>query len=71
MKDRLPEFGGKPRKNDKNGYSGMIPKEAIIALEKEMEGLMHGTVTLTFHVKGGKLTHAIGRERSHMEDDGD
>jgi hypothetical protein len=71
MKYRLPEFGGKPRKNGKNGYSGMIPKEAIIALEEGLEGLMHGTVILTLHVKGGKLTHTIGRERSHMEDDGD
>jgi hypothetical protein len=49
------------------GYSGKIPVAAIIAFERELVGLLHGTATLTIHVRYGKLERfATGRERSFI-----
>jgi hypothetical protein len=49
------------------GYSGDIPVAAFNALEGEVSGLMHGTVTLSLHIKDGHLTRfVISRERSFI-----
>jgi hypothetical protein len=49
------------------GYSGKIPTEAFRALEWELAGLVHGTASLTIHIRDGKLVRfTTVRERSHM-----
>jgi hypothetical protein len=54
---------------EKTGYSGKIPEAALIALEHELVSLIHGTATLTFHIRDGRLTRfTAGRECSFVED---
>jgi len=49
------------------GYNGHIPPAAINALEKELLGLVHGTTSLTIHIRDGRFARfTTGRERSHM-----
>jgi hypothetical protein len=49
------------------GFNSNIPPSAITALEQETVGLIHGTATLTIHVKDGHLIrYATGRERSYV-----
>jgi hypothetical protein len=57
-----------PKKSPpQDGYSGKIPTAAIIGLEQELVGLVHGTATLTMHIRDGKLARfTTGREYSHM-----
>jgi hypothetical protein len=53
------------------GYSGKIPVVAITAMEWELAGLVHGTATLTIHIRDGKLARfTTGRERSHIVETG-
>jgi excisionase family DNA binding protein len=69
---KAPQSGGLIRGNDnltitQSGYSGKIPVSGIIDLEHELIGLMHGTATLTLHVKDGHLTRfTTSRERSFV-----
>ena len=35
--------------------SGEIPTAAFSAFERELTGLLHGTASITFHVRDGKL----------------
>jgi hypothetical protein len=37
-------------------YNGKIPTAAIAALERELTGLIHGTASITFHIRDGKLS---------------
>jgi hypothetical protein len=49
------------------GYSGKIPTPAFTALSWELAGLVHGTATLTIHVKDGHLSrYTTSRERSFV-----
>ncbi|MDR2419221.1 MAG: hypothetical protein LBD79_09230 [Treponema sp.] len=51
--------------------SSEIPVAAIIALEQDLAGMVHGTVTLTLHIRDGRLARFItGRERSFMGETG-
>jgi hypothetical protein len=51
------------------GYSGKIPTPVLTALSLELAGLVHGTATLTIHIRDGRLARfATGRERSFMAD---
>ena len=51
------------------GYSGKIPTKAIIDLEWELAGLMHGKATLALHIRDGRLARfTTGRERSHIQE---
>ena len=44
---------------------GYILTAAFAALEKETAGLVHGTATLTIHIKDGKMNRYVtSRERS-------
>ena len=48
-------------------FDGNIPPAAFNALEHETAGLMHGTATLTLHVKDGHLLRYVtSRERSFV-----
>jgi hypothetical protein len=48
-------------------YSGYIPPETITALSWELAGLVHGTATLTIHIRDGKMERfTTGRETSHL-----
>jgi hypothetical protein len=52
---------------ENGGYSGKVPTAAVIALERELAGLVHGTADLVIHIRDGKLVRfTTGRERSHM-----
>ena len=54
-----------------NGYSEYIPAECFRALHNEAAGLIHGTVTLTLHIRDRKLARfATSRERSYLPDEG-
>jgi hypothetical protein len=77
MNKKLPLQGGEPIRGDdtpsivQDGYSGKIPTTAIIALEWELAKIVHGTASLTLHVRDGKLARfTTGRERSHMAETG-
>jgi len=49
------------------GNIGNIPPEAFQAFECEAAGVIHGTVTLTLHVKDGHLIrYTIDRELSFV-----
>jgi hypothetical protein len=68
-----PLQGGKPiRGGDtlsivQDGYSGKIPTVGIVDLERETAGIMHGTATLTLHIKDGYLIrYTTSRERSFV-----
>jgi excisionase family DNA binding protein len=45
-----------------------IPPEIIGTLEKELDGISHGSVTLTVHLRDGRPRFVIGRERSFYQD---
>jgi hypothetical protein len=50
------------------GYNGYIPTSAFTALSWELAGLVHGTATLTIHIRDGRLArYTTGRERSFVE----
>jgi hypothetical protein len=52
---------------EERGCSGAIPPSAVRALEHEARGLVHGTVSLTLHIRDGQLARYItNRERSYM-----
>jgi hypothetical protein len=36
-------------------YNGYIPASALQAFDREMKGLVHGTASMTFHIRDGKL----------------
>jgi hypothetical protein len=51
------------------GYFGKIPIAAVVAFEQELAGLVHGTGSLTAHIRDGRLVRfTTSRERSHMGD---
>jgi hypothetical protein len=53
------------------GYSGKIPTKVIIAFERELTGLVHGTANLVIHIRDGKLARfTTGREHSHIAEGG-
>jgi len=73
MPKKIPHQGGQPIRGgntptlSQNGFNGNIPPAAIQALEQEAAGVMHGVVTLTFHIKDGHLIrYATGRDRSFV-----
>jgi hypothetical protein len=39
----------------KQGYSGKIPVAAYSAFKRELTGVVHGTISLTFHLRDAKL----------------
>ena len=39
-------------------YSGKIPVKDFMALEKELFGMAHGTVSLTIAIRDGKLQYS-------------
>ena len=43
------------QKITKNGYSGKIPTEDIMAMERELYGLRHGEVSLAIVVRDGRF----------------
>ncbi|MCL2273183.1 MAG: hypothetical protein FWC19_10325 [Treponema sp.] len=54
----------KPRGSDtpilaKKIFDGNIPADAILLFTQEATGLIHGTVTLTLHVKDGHLNRYV------------
>jgi hypothetical protein len=53
---------GKPYRGQKMN----IPPDVIRILESELNGLDHGTATLTVHVRDGHPRFVIGRERSFL-----
>jgi len=46
-----------------------IPKNIIDDVESEAEGLLHGIVTLSVHLRDGRARYVISRERSIMPPD--
>jgi hypothetical protein len=42
----------------------IIPGDIIRALEKELYGIRHGSVTLTVRIRDGHRQFVVGRERS-------
>jgi hypothetical protein len=73
MPKKLPRQGGEPIRGDdtpimaQQGYSGKIPAPASAALLRELAGLVHGTATLTIHIRDGKLArYTTGREHSFV-----
>jgi len=62
-----PIRGGDTSTISQTGYIGNIPSEAIQVLEHEIAGLIHGTATLTIHIKDGNLIrYTTNRERSFV-----
>jgi hypothetical protein len=60
--------GNTPTEKQQN-YSDKIPTAAITAFEWELAGLVHGTASLVFHIRDGKLARfTTGRERSFIGD---
>ena len=50
-----------------DGYDGNIPTTALSAIRREVAGLLHGTASLTLHVKDGHLLRFVtSREISHV-----
>jgi hypothetical protein len=45
-----------------------IPPEIIKLVEAEIQGLSHGSVTLTIHLRDYRPRFVIGRERSLLPD---
>jgi hypothetical protein len=43
-----------------------IPYDAIRILEEETENLYYGTVSLTVHIRDGKLRYTVAKERSYL-----
>jgi hypothetical protein len=46
------------------GIAMTIPADVLRILETELDGLNHGTATLTIHVRDGKFRYVVGREQS-------
>ena len=42
----------------KNSYNGKIPVKDFMALEKELFGMAHGTVSLTIAIRDGQLQYS-------------
>jgi len=40
------------------GYNGKIPVKDFMALEKELFGMTHGSVSLTIAIRGGQLQYS-------------
>jgi hypothetical protein len=60
-----PIRGSDTLKITERPFDGNIPNTAINVFKQEATGIMHGTVTLTIHVKDGLLSrYVINRERS-------
>jgi hypothetical protein len=54
-------------KNPQGGYFGKIPAEAIVSLEQELAGIVHGKVTIDLHIRDGKLTrYTVAKEQSFL-----
>jgi hypothetical protein len=69
LQDAVSIRGGDSSTIPQAGYNGYIPPEAITALSWELNGLVHGTATLTIHIRDGKMARfTTGRERSFMGD---
>jgi excisionase family DNA binding protein len=47
---------------------GVVPPEIMEALEKELAGVSHGTITLAIHLRDGRPRFVVGRERSFIPD---
>jgi excisionase family DNA binding protein len=47
---------------------GRIPADIVAAFEKELDGIAHGSVTLTVHLRDGHPRFVIGREQSFLQD---
>ena len=48
-----------------SGFNGKIPTAAFIAFERELFGIEHGLVNLSFHIRDGKLYRfTTSREQS-------
>jgi excisionase family DNA binding protein len=45
-----------------------IPPEILMAFEKELDGISHGSVTLTVHFRDGRPRFVIGREQSFFSE---
>jgi hypothetical protein len=45
-----------------------LPPDVIKILESEIDGIIHGTVTLTIHLRDNHPRFVIGRERSFLPD---
>ena len=68
-----PHQGGRPIRGNNTyivsqaGFSGNVSPEAVQALVQEAAGIVHGTVTLTLHVKDGNLIrYVVSRECSFI-----
>jgi hypothetical protein len=49
------------------GYSGKIPVAALVALEDELSGMIHGKVVLEVHIRDGRLARFVTvREKSFL-----
>ncbi|MDR0639234.1 MAG: helix-turn-helix domain-containing protein [Spirochaetaceae bacterium] len=57
-----PEVPETPKKGH------IIPPGILKSLEKELEGISHGTVTLAIHIRDGRPRFVIGRQRSFLHD---
>ena len=44
--------------NTESGYSGKIPTKDFMALERELFGMQHGSVSLTIAVRDGRLQYS-------------
>jgi hypothetical protein len=45
-----------------------LPPDVIRILESEIDGIRHGTVSLTIHLRDNHPRYVIGRERSFLPD---
>jgi hypothetical protein len=51
------------------GFSGEIPITVVAVIEQEAEGVIHGTVSLTLHIRDGCLARfTTSRECSFLGD---
>jgi hypothetical protein len=73
MPKQKPLQGGEPiRGGDTSivaeaAYDGNIPVPAFLAIERELAGLAHGTASITFHIRDGKLVrYETERRISYM-----
>ena len=57
-----PEVPEAPKKGH------FIPSWILKSLEKELEGISHGTVTLEIHLREGRPRFVMRRERSFLND---
>jgi excisionase family DNA binding protein len=74
-KENIEEFAGgsvadteKPELPRAEGRN-TIPPDIIAAFEQELDGISHGSVTLTVHLRDGRPRFVIGRERSFIRDE--